>query len=143
MTTKPQLIQTHQSTQPTQSKQTLPKPLYESLPYFYMAIGMAIIGHFQTVLMSFSGVCFFIAGAVMWVLRSDNRRKDVLFKRRNDSTGRPELYELKPFIYLLAGVLCSSWAELATEHAVILDIIGVAIAMSGLYLLLKRMIYRR
>lgn len=120
-----------------------PKSIYESLPYCYMAIGMTVIGHFQSFLTSLGGVCFFAAGAVMWVLRSDYRRKDSLFKRKDEQDKWREWYELKPFIYMITGVLCSTWAEVGADWALLLDICGVVMAMLGFYWLMKRVIYRR
>ncbi|MFT4925417.1 MAG: hypothetical protein ACI8WB_001510 [Phenylobacterium sp.] len=119
-------------------KSGYPKIIYEAFPYFHMTLGIVAISHFQTLLTSFSGVCFFAAGAVMWVLRSDNRRKDQIFKRKHDGGNWRELYELKPFLYILAGVLFSSWSQV-----MLVDMLGVGVAMVGVFQLMRRVIYRR
>lgn len=115
-----------------------PSGIYEAFPYFNMALGLGAIVHFQTLLTSLSGSCFFIAGAIMWILRSDHRRKDQLFRRKGDDDKRREWYELKPFLCVLGGVLCASWSE-----GMIMDLLGAGLAMVGVYLVIQRILYRK
>jgi hypothetical protein len=116
----------------------LPKFIYESLPYINLAIGVAEICFFHSFWTALSGAMFFGAGAVMWVLRSDNRRKDKRTKIRYQYNRGRELYEIKPFFYIVFGLLVTNWLNTPTLH-----LAGAAVALFGLYLLLKRGIYRR
>lgn len=115
----------------------LPKTVYESLPYFYLAIGIVEITCYQTLLTSLSGMLFFTAGAIMWVLRSDNRRRDLVFNRKDDYGVNRELYELKPFVYIVIGVLAARWNDFYVVHFG-----AVAFALYGLFVLIKRILYR-
>ena len=116
----------------------LPKFIYESLAYINLSIGVAEICFFHSFWTAFSGAMFFGAGAVMWVLRSDNRRKDTRTKARYQYKRGRELYEIKPFFYIVFGLLVTNWIDTPTLH-----LAGAAVALFGFYVLLKRGIYRR
>ncbi len=84
------------------------KPVYEALPYAYIAIGVLVVLVLDSPLTYFSGMLFYVAGAVVWVMRSAYRRKNSKQQIAN-RRGRfvfPELvYEYLPFIYIGLGVL--------------------------------------
>ncbi len=75
----------------------LAKPVYESLPYLYLAIGYGLITSDPSLFSSVSGMLFFFAGALVWNMRSHFRRRDPDFFRKNESS-HPTRYELKPFL---------------------------------------------
>lgn len=91
----------------------LPEKLYESLPYLYAGAGVATLflmpGH--PMLLSLSGALLFVAGGLVWVVRSEHRRRDL------DAHGRfPGLlpfwcYELLPFCYILTALMIFAWSS--------------------------------
>ena len=86
----------------------IPKTLYELLPYGYMSAGVAEISYFKTLLSTGSGLLFFMAGALVWVLRSNYRRTDPEASRKASGAGQ-SFYELKPFLLIVSGVLIFTW----------------------------------
>lgn len=81
----------------------LPKNLYEVLPYTYMTAGVAEIGLFDSILAMSSGILMFIAGALVWILRSNYRRVDAGYAKH--SATKQGFYELKPFCLIALGVV--------------------------------------
>lgn len=81
----------------------LPKQLYEILPYLYMVIGVLVLFALGNFLALFSGLLFFMAGSLIWILRSDHRRAS----RKHHGPLPHWPYELLPFLYTATGgVLC-------------------------------------
>jgi hypothetical protein len=115
----------------------LPKFIYESLPYVNLTIGVSIICCYQSVFTAFSGLLFFAVGAVMWMLRSDHRRKDQHCRQINHLKLRRELYEVKPFFYIVFGLLATNWIDV-----VLVDLAGASVALFGLFVVIKRSIHR-
>ncbi|MDO6718365.1 hypothetical protein Q4575_03080 [Psychrosphaera sp. 1_MG-2023] len=105
----------------------LPKTLYEILPYTYMSIGVAEIGYFKSYLTTSSGLLFFFAGALIWILRSNYRRFDDF--RLFDSKSKLGLYELKPFLLILLGVMFYTWfgSNLTSSFATLTVLVGIYI----------------
>jgi len=114
----------------------MPKAIYEILPYGYMSAGVAEISYFKTALSTSSGLLFFMAGAFIWILRSNNRRTDPEAARKIIDTGQ-SFYELKPFLLIVLGVLSLTWMNywLVTPLA-------SAFVIFGLYILYLRLSYR-
>lgn len=81
----------------------LPKSVYETLPYMYLGGGMSEVVYFDSMVAMFSGVLFFVAGAMVWVMRSNHRRKDVEIKRKQHGRFPEAVYEFVPFMYLALG----------------------------------------
>jgi len=114
----------------------IPKTIYELLPYGYMSAGVAEIGYFKTLLSTGSGLLFFMAGAFVWVLRSNNRRTDPESTRK--LSGKTQgIYELKPFILIMIGVLLMTWMN----YWVVTPLAAVVV-MFGIYILFLRLSYR-
>ncbi len=78
----------------------IPKQLYESLPYLYMALGIAVLFAIGNYFALFSGLMLFLAGSLIWILRSDHRRAS----RKQRGPLPYWLYELQPFIYAAFGI---------------------------------------
>lgn len=84
----------------------LPAKLYEVLPYAYVVGGTGMMLGFDLWLATLSGVLVATAGAVVWVLRSDNRRSDIKDARNKYGGVLPFwLYELLPFSYFMLALL--------------------------------------
>ena len=93
----------------------LPKPLYETLPYLYFAVGSGIWLTGDSLLEVGAGALLFFAGAQQWILRSNYRRPDriranminghskLAEKELKHSTYPSWVYELLPFVYIALG----------------------------------------
>ncbi|MBN1007245.1 MULTISPECIES: hypothetical protein [Amphritea] len=99
----------------------LPTPVYESLPYLYFAIcSLLAIGYHQSPAMLIAALLLYLCGSVIWVMRSNYRRRDrrehrlllSQISRGNVEGYAPEwLYESLPFAYLAGGVTCYTLVE--------------------------------
>ena len=114
----------------------LPKALYEILPYGYMSAGVAEIGYFKTFISTGSGLLFFMAGALIWVLRSNHRRTDPKAARKSLDHNQ-SMYELKPFICIAISVLMFTWVN----NWVALPVAAM-FSLFGLYVLVQRSVNR-
>lgn len=84
----------------------LPAKLYEAVPYIYIAIGSAILLAINSWLAIASGLLIVFAGAVIWILRSDNRRSDIKGARNKYGGVLPFwCYEILPFSYCIVAIL--------------------------------------
>jgi hypothetical protein len=83
----------------------LPSRLYESLPYLYMLLGVVVLWCLDNLLAAFSALLLITAGALVWILRSDHRRKDLTEGIHRHGRWPFWYYELQPFIYASAGLL--------------------------------------
>ena len=100
----------------------LPSPLYEGLPYLYLASGLIImLMSTGTPLNLVLGLALYLIGSLVWIARSNARRGDryqhraELRRQRTNlhSNYLPEwFYEEQPFIYILAGLAC----QIHTDH---------------------------
>jgi len=114
----------------------IPKVIYEISPYVYMAGGLAEITYFKTLVTTGSGLLFYVAGALIWVLRSNNRRTDPEGMRKLINSNQ-SFYELKPFFLIAMGVLLFTWLNtwMALPFAALTIVIGA-------YLVVVRAVYR-
>ncbi|HEY5718015.1 MAG TPA: hypothetical protein VIS52_05925 [Motiliproteus sp.] len=86
----------------------LPKSLYESLPYLYIASALGVVVLVDSALVYLFAAVLYAGGAMVWVMRSAYRRKTSpnVVKNRHGFVMFPAvIYEYLPFIYLAAGVL--------------------------------------
>jgi hypothetical protein len=107
----------------------LPNRVYEVLPYSYICLGtlsMSLLDNYVAVM---SGVILIVAGALVWILRSDHRRRDL-----NNQSSRHGflpfwLYELQPFMYVTGGLLL--WQTSNNQYfypsALVLIVVGLQI----------------
>ncbi|HEY5717136.1 MAG TPA: hypothetical protein VIS52_01500 [Motiliproteus sp.] len=117
----------------------LPKGLYELMPYLYMSAGaLAILlyGGVSTPL----AMLLYLFGAWLWSLRSRHRRRSppTPQKPRSGWFWSETLYELLPFIYILAGVFVLD----QLQHGIRL-VSGPLIIATGLLLIIVRHCERR
>lgn len=82
----------------------LPILLYEPLPLIYLCGGATLLATGENGLLLMSASLFYWAGALIWVIRSKNRRTDVLASRGYPTHKFllfPEsLYEFRPFFFI-------------------------------------------
>ncbi|MEH6627312.1 MAG: hypothetical protein V7739_12780 [Motiliproteus sp.] len=116
------------------------KPVYESLPYVYIVIGVAVVIALESPLTFLSGALFYAAGSAVWVMRSGYRRKNT-DKQVSNRRGRvlfPEkVYEFLPFIYIGAGILLVVMFDTYLAY-----IPGGILCMAGMLVWMIRAIYR-
>ena len=113
----------------------VPGKVYEILPYAYIAAGVTVPLLLKSWLGLFSGVLLMVLGAVVWVMRSDNRRSDG-FRNHNHGSMPFWLYECLPFSYGIAAVLIFMLSEniYLFPSAAILLVVGLQLwFMRGLY----------
>ena len=105
-----------------------PEKVYEVLPYAYVTAGIGVMVSVESVLAFVAGALMASAGAVVWVLRSDNRRSDIKNAREKYGGVLPFwFYEMLPFSYfVLALTLFSATNNMYVyPSAMILMIIGL------------------
>jgi hypothetical protein len=114
---------------PNMEYKMLPNRLYEVLPYIYISTGalaMSLLGHFVAVI---SGLILIVAGALVWILRSDHRRGDLNHSSAHHGAIPFWLYELQPFVYATGGLLL--WQLSSNQYlypsALILIVVGLQI----------------
>jgi len=107
----------------------LPNHVYEVLPYIYIstgAISMSLLGNIVAVL---SGLILIVAGALVWILRSEHRRGDLKHGSSHHGSIPFWLYELQPFIYATGGLLL--WQLSSNKYlypsALVLIVVGMQI----------------
>ena len=84
----------------------LPTKLYEALPYVYIATGVAVLLSYSSWLALVCALLLTLAGAVVWILRSDNRRSDIRGARFKYGGWLPFwLYEMLPFACVMTALL--------------------------------------
>lgn len=84
----------------------VPQLVYELQPYAYLGSGVGLLTTQQHWILIACGALLFGAGALVWCLRSINRRKDTYKDKINLKD--LDFYELKPFILLLLGFILLS-----------------------------------
>lgn len=107
----------------------LPNRLYEFLPYLYIgtgALAMSLLGNVIAVL---SGLILIVAGALVWILRSDHRRGDLKNGNAHQGSMPFWLYELQPFVYATGGLLLWQFGnnQYLYPSALILIVVGLQI----------------
>lgn len=83
----------------------LPSWLYEQLPSVYLLLSAGLLLLAQSPLLWLAATMLFVAGALIWMMRSNYRRTDlVIFPAKHWL--QPELiYEAQPFLWLALGLL--------------------------------------
>jgi hypothetical protein len=84
----------------------LPEKIYEVLPYTYVGVGISIMLGLDSWLALLSGLLITLAGAVVWILRSNNRRSDIKDAREKYGGVLPFwFYEMLPFSYVMLALV--------------------------------------
>lgn len=113
------------------------KPLYELLPYTYIAIGGVSILILQQEYAIAAAVVVFLFGARIYNLRSQNRRTDTK-RRRKEGLWPDWLYGYMPFLYILSAALLYRFIPKDSSA-----LFAICLVTFGTYLLLRRSSYRR
>ncbi|AEG12297.1 hypothetical protein Sbal183_1241 [Shewanella baltica OS183] len=115
----------------------LTKPLYEILPFGYMALGSSSFIALDINYALVAATVVFVLGARIYVMRSQNRRTDSV--RRRKSGYLPEMiYNFLPFIYLIAALAIFKFLPKD-----LYPIVAICLLSYGLYILVRRSLYRR
>ena len=115
----------------------LTKPLYEILPFGYMALGSSSFIALDINYALVAATVVFVLGARIYVMRSQNRRTDSA--RRRKSSYLPEMiYNFLPFIYLIAALAIFKFLPKD-----LYPIVAICLLSYGLYILVRRSLYRR
>ncbi|WP_207062552.1 hypothetical protein [Motiliproteus sp. SC1-56] len=117
----------------------LPKPLYEPLPYLYLAAGAGILLAFDGAATPVGLILFFF-GAWFWVMRSERRRKNSRrpLKRLHKRHWSPVIYELQPFLYLFVAILIFDYLSHPVRY-----VFGPLLLFFGIGILIVRTVNRR
>lgn len=110
----------------------LPSKLYEALPYVYVASGISIMLSSPLLFATAVGSLLALAGAVVWVLRSENRRSDIKNARQKYGGVLPYwCYELLPFSYSMLALLLFIHSDnlYLYPFAMVLLVLGVQLWM--------------
>lgn len=105
----------------------LPTKIYEPLPYSYMLAGIVSMVLVPSLLGVLSGALLFLAGALVWIVRSEHRREDDVFAERKNGPVPFWGYELLPFVCLVSAlaIFILPFNHFYYPSAVILLIVGV------------------
>lgn len=105
----------------------LPTKIYEPLPYSYMFAGLVSMMLVPSMLGVVSGALLFLAGALVWIVRSEHRREDEVYAERKNGPMPFWSYELLPFACLLSAltIFVLPLSQLYYPSAVILLIVGI------------------
>ncbi|MCL1141448.1 hypothetical protein [Shewanella gaetbuli] len=113
------------------------KPIYELLPFTYIAIGSASLLVLQQEYAIAAAVFVYVFGARIYNLRSQNRRTDQKRKRKEGIW--PEwLYGYLPFIYILSAVLLYRYDPKESS-----SLFAICLLTFGAYLIIRRSSYRK
>jgi len=107
----------------------LPNRVYEMLPYLYICTGALALSLVDNYLAVLSGLILIVAGAFVWILRSEHRRGDASYHLTQQRSIPFWLYELQPFVYATGGLLI--WQLSSNKYlypsALVLIVVGVQI----------------
>lgn len=114
----------------------LSKPVYEALPYTYLAVGSISVMMLEQTYAQLFSILLFLMGSRVYALRSQNRRTDS--KRRRKEGKLPAfIYEHTPYLYVLTALLL---LKLDSKLAPVLSIILFSYA---LYIFARRSMNRK
>lgn len=117
----------------------LPSKLYEALPYVYIGTGVAVLLNYGNWLAVVCALLLTLAGAVVWILRSDNRRSDVKGARYKYGGKLPFwYYEMLPFLCVMSALFVFSVSKNMYFYPFAMMLLGV-----GTHLWLLRGSYRK
>ncbi|KKO48378.1 hypothetical protein VT06_11800 [Arsukibacterium sp. MJ3] len=105
----------------------IPAKIYEPLPYSYMLAGLVSMAFLPSLFGVLSGGLLFMAGALVWIVRSEHRREDNVFAERKNGPLPFWGYELLPFACLLLAltIFMLPFSQFYYPSAVILLVVGL------------------
>ncbi|WP_417763880.1 hypothetical protein [Shewanella sp.] len=115
----------------------LNRPLYELLPYGYMALGGISFMMLEPDYALLSSIVLFILGARIYALRSQNRRTDPA-KRRKSGNMPKAMYDLMPFLYVLSALAIFKYLP-----EKMFPLLAICLLTYGFYVMFRRSMYRR
>jgi len=116
----------------------IPRVVYEIQPYIYLGLGAASVINTQSLYAQIAGGVLYCTGSLVWIMRSNYRRKDQRRMPRDRVILLPEsLYEFVPFLYIAAAALLLSVT--ASLPSVIFSLL---LSVQGLHMLYQRQRYR-
>lgn len=112
------------------------KPVYELLPFAYLAIGGFSLLYLEPKYAIAAAIIVYLLGARIYNLRSKNRRTDPKRKRKQGML--PEFaYNFLPFIYILSASMLYRFYPKDSSA-----LIAILLVTYGVYVLLRRASYR-
>ena len=114
----------------------LSKPVYEALPYTYLAIGSISVMMLEQTYAQVFSILLFLMGSRVYALRSSNRRTDPK-KRRRKGLLPAFIYEHMPYIYILTALLL---LKLDSKLAPVFSMVLISYA---LYIVISLAMYRK
>ena len=115
----------------------LPTYVYESLPVAYISIGITLISQSTNNMFLFSGTIFYICGAIIWIMRSNFRRKDRFIVPKKNILLPEIVYETLPFVYILLSISFVNVYLNVVSHSSIL-IVSLLLFWNGYRRILQR-----
>jgi len=112
------------------------RPFYELRPYLYLGFGIYFLLTFPSTLAQLAAGLLFLAGALVYSLRSSNRRTDPE-RRRKTGLWPHWVYELLPFIWMVVALQLFSRTPDRNQL-----LLGAAMMSWSLYLLGRRSLHR-
>lgn len=110
----------------------LPAFVYESLPKIYLVCGLLLLLQASSPLVLLAGSLVYLAAALVWSMRSGNRRTDITIYPDKHLFLPDSLYELKPFVYGALALLL--WRVPQQQWWQLLSLTLGAWALLSLYL---------
>lgn len=83
----------------------LPSWLYEQLPSVYLLLSAGLLLLAQSPLLWLAATMLFVAGALIWMMRSNYRRTDLVIFPAKHWLQSELVYEAQPFLWLALGLL--------------------------------------
>ncbi|WP_409422441.1 hypothetical protein ABHF91_05360 [Pseudaeromonas sp. ZJS20] len=83
----------------------LPASVYESLPKVYLIGGLVLLLQARSPLVLLAGALLYLAAALIWIMRSTQRRTDITIYPNKMLFLPDSLYEFKPFVYGVLALL--------------------------------------
>jgi hypothetical protein len=83
----------------------LPSWLYEQLPNFYLLLSAGLLLFAHSPLLWLAASLLFVAGALVWMMRSNYRRTDLVIFPASHCFQPEWYYEALPFLWLALGLL--------------------------------------
>ncbi|WP_068545276.1 hypothetical protein [Thalassotalea crassostreae] len=105
----------------------LSKSLYEKTPFLYVALAAYVFYTQNSFIAIFASSILYLAAAVIWIKRSDHRRKNRILQTLNHFKIPQLIYEFYPFLFLAIFAAIIKYSQQAWVLAVGLLLALIAI----------------